>query len=46
VDLAALLDSWSTADPSADLNLDGVVNEADLSILLLEWSRPCATVIP
>jgi hypothetical protein len=45
-DLAALLDSWSTADPSADLNLDGVVNEADLSILLLEWSRPCATVIP
>jgi len=42
-DLAAMLASWgsSQGEPAstADLDLDGMVNGADLTILLGQWGR-------
>ena len=39
-DLGVLLGSWSTSDPTSDLNGDGIVNGADFGLLLGAWG-PC-----
>lgn len=38
-DLAALLGSWNSDSPVADVNCDGFVNSADLALLLGSWSN-------
>ncbi len=40
-DLAIILGSWNTDDPTADINLDGTVNSSDLATVLGSWG-PCA----
>ena len=37
-DLAKMLGTWGTNDPTTDFNGDGVVNGSDLAILLGNWS--------
>lgn len=36
-DLIKMLDQWNSEDSAWDLNLDGIVDGADLSILLDGW---------
>ncbi len=38
--LAALAAAWSAADAAADLDNNGIVNGADLGILIASWG-PC-----
>ena len=36
-DLALLLAHWSTSNTSVDLNLDGIVDGSDMTLVLAEW---------
>ena len=41
MDIALILATWATFDPNADLNRDGVVNSADLTVVLSDWGPGC-----